>query len=137
MLKISQAQLDARIATESGFTQWFVDQFMPEELPEFHAEFTRDKLLATARRARRTAIDLGFDDPPSQAHFVALMWRLGANFFQFPGFQEIARDTATAGPVRVDRFYTQVTPDQAADAILNSDDTLLFISPLDDDEDVT
>lgn len=134
MLNITQAQLDARIATENGFTQWFVDKLMPEELPEFHAEFSRDKLLGCARRARRTAIHLGFDDPPSQAHFAGLMWRIGAGFFLFPGFREIARDTTTPGPVRIDRFYTQVTPDEAADAILNADDTLLWVSPFDDDE---
>lgn len=133
-MKLTREQLDSRIATEDGFVRWFADQFMPEQLPEFHAEFTREKLHAAARRARRTAVHFGFADPPSQAHFAALMWRVAANFFVFPGFREIANDTGRSGPSRIARFYDEVTPDQAADAILEGDDTLLFLGPFDDQE---
>lgn len=85
-------------------------------------------------RARRTALHFGFTDPPSQAHFAILMWRVAASFFLFPGFREIVAETFTAGPSRVDRLYNQVTPEQAADAILNGDDALLFSGPFDDED---
>ena len=134
MLKFTQAQLGSRIASEGGFAQWYVDAFMPEHLADFHSQFGRAKLLAVAVRARRLALRFGFTDPGSQTHFVSLMWRLGGNFFLFPGYREIVGDTQTDGVTRIDRIYAEVTPDQAADAILNGHDGLLFESPLDDAE---
>ncbi|MBL8481443.1 MAG: hypothetical protein JNJ60_04560 [Rhodocyclaceae bacterium] len=133
-LWITQEQMEARIATEDGFVTWFSEQFMQANLAEFYAAFPAEKRMAAARRARRTALHFGFFDAPSQAHFVALMWRVGANFFMFPGFREIALDRQASGPSRIDRFYTEVTPDQAADAILKADDRLLFMGPFDDDQ---
>ena len=134
VLQMSPEQMASRINTEAGFALWFAEQFMPEHLVEFHAAFPREKRLAAAVRARRTALHFGFTDPPSQAHFAILMWRVAANFFLFPGFREIVAETDTDGPSRIDRLYKQVTPDQAADAILKGDDALLFSGPLDDED---
>lgn len=134
VLQMSPEQMASRINTEAGFALWFAEQFMPEHLVEFHAAFPREKRLAAAVRARRTALHFAFTDPPSQAHFAILMWRVAANFFLFPGFREIVAETYTDGPSRIDRLYKQVTPDQAADAILKGDDALLFSGPLDDED---
>ena len=134
VLQMSPEQMASRINTEAGFALWFAEQFMPEHLVEFHAAFPREKRLAAAVRARRTALHFGFTDPPSQAHFAILMWRVAANFFLFPGFRESVAETYTDGPSRIDRLYKQVTPDQAADAILKGDDALLFSGPLDDED---
>ena len=134
VLQMSPEQMASRINTEAGFALWFAEQFMPEHLVEFHAAFPREKRLAAAVRARRTALHFAFTDPPSQAHFAILMWRVAANFFLFPGFREIVAETDTDGPSRIDRLYQQVTPDQAADAILKGDDALLFSGPLDDED---
>ena len=133
-MQVTQAQLMSRIATEAGFAQWFATKFMEENLPEFHAAFPREKRVAAAVRARRIATHLGFTDPSSHTHFAALMWRVAANFFMFPGYRQIASDRAADGPSRIDRFYTEVTADQAADAILKGQDWLLFASPFDDEE---
>lgn len=133
-LSLTRQQLDSRISTEAGFVPWFAEKFMQENLLEFYATFSEEKRMAAARRARRIAIHFGFTDAPSQAHFAALMWSVGANFFVFPGFREIAADRRASGPSRIDRFYTAVTPDQAADAIAQGDDSLLFMSPFDDED---
>lgn len=134
MLQLSAEQMATRIKTEAGFALWFAEQFMPVHLVEFHAAFLREKRLAAAVRARRTALHFGFSDPPSQAHFAILMWRVAANFFLFPGFREIVAQRCTDGPSRIDRLYNQVTPEQAADAILHGDDALLFSGPFDDED---
>ena len=134
VFQLNREQVDARIATEAGFAEWFAEKFMQEHLLEFYGEFGPAQRLDVARRARRTALHFGFDDPASQAHFAALMWRVCGNFFTFPGFREIAAQKTVDGPTRIAWFYTQVTPDQAADAILQGEDTWLFHSPLDDDE---
>lgn len=134
VLQLSPEQMASRIETEAGFALWFAEQFMPVHLVEFHAAFPREKRLSAAVRARRTALHFGFSDPPSQAHFAILMWRVAANFFLFPGFREIVAQKYTDGPSRIDRLYNQVTPEQAADAILQGDDALLFSGPFDDED---
>lgn len=134
VLQLSTEKMDARVETEAGFALWFAEQFMPVHLVEFHAAFPREKRIAAAVRARRTALHFGFSDPGSQAHFAALMWRVAANFFLFPGFREIVAQRSVDGPTRIDRFYKLVTPEQAADAVLQGDDTLLFSGPFDDED---
>mgnify|MGYP006992415906 FL=1 len=133
MLKISDSQLHSRIIHEEGFVSWFAENFMREQLANFYIAFPAEKRMAAARRARNAAIRLEITDPPSQVHFAALMWSLGANFFTFPGFREILEDVRMSGPARIHRVYTEVTADQAADAILHSDDSALFVDP-DDSE---
>lgn len=125
MMRLSEKQKYARIATEPKFVAWYVDDFMPSQLPEVLRLFKRDKLVEMVAVGRRIAVDHGFTDPPSQAHFITLMWKIGAGFFTMPGFREIALDRTRPGPERINRFYA-VSEDQAADAILAADDAVWF-----------
>jgi len=38
---------------------------------------------------RTQAIQQGFLNPSNQVQFVTLMWQLGPDFYDFPGFKEI------------------------------------------------
>lgn len=125
MLNLTNEQLLICIADESGFVDWYVERFMPEHLPEFVGLFPQEKLKDMIRRGRRIALRKRFTDPASQVHFVTLMWRVGANFFQMPGFSAIADDFSDTPSSRIDRFYA-VPSDLAAEAILAADDQVWF-----------
>jgi hypothetical protein len=71
--------------------------------------------------ARRVAIKHGFDDPPSQVHFVTLMFKIGPTFYKFPGFREITEAKGVSGPERIRRYYDEVSREQAAEAILGAE----------------
>lgn len=122
MLRIRQEQLDVFLADESWFVQWYVSSFMPDHLPGFHETFDDQELKEMVTRGRRRAIEQGFDDPPSQVHFVTLMFKIGPTFYQFPGFREITETKGVAGPERIRRYYEEVSEEQAAEAILGAED---------------
>ncbi len=122
MLKIRTEQLDAFLADESWFVRWYVEEFIPDHLPGFHETFDDRELREMTALARRTAIEKGFGDPPSQVHFVTLMFKIGPTFFKFPGFKEITEAPDLPGPERIRRYYEDVTSEQAAEAILGAED---------------
>lgn len=125
MLTIRKDQMSVGISDEKAFIDWYVNEFMPDHLPEFHESFSSEDLGRMVRRGRNEAIKYGFDDPPSQAHFVTLMWKLGPNFHHFPGFREIAEDRGQPGPERIGRFY-QVSDEEGGEAVLGADDRYWF-----------
>jgi hypothetical protein len=126
MLIIRKEHMTLRISQEEGFVDWYVNDFMPEHLAEFHESFSNEDLYRMVRNGRKEAIAYGFDDPSSQVHFVTLMWKIGANFHHFPGFKEIASTTEQSGQKRIERFYNEVTDDQGAEAVLGANDRYWF-----------
>lgn len=125
MLIIRREQMTMRLAEERGFIDWYVNEFMPDYLPEFHETFSYEDLAEMVRHGRREALKYGFDDPESQVHFITLMWKIGPNFHHFPGFREIANATDQPAPLRIERFY-QVSDEEGADAVLGADDRCWF-----------
>ena len=69
---------------------------------------------------RRYARHFRIEDVPSQMHFITLMWTVGANFFTFPGFAEVA-SSGLDGPAKIDAFYA-VDRDRAVAAVMQPDD---------------
>lgn len=126
MMEIREDQITIPISNEEGFLDWYVGEFIPEHLPEFHEALDNESLREMTKNARDEAIRCGFNDPSSQVHFVTMMWNIGPNFHHFPGFQEITNDVSQPGPERIERFYNEVTDDQAADAILGADDNYWY-----------
>lgn len=124
-MKIRTEHMTMNLAEETTFVTWYVHEFMPDYLPEFHAVFTTADLTRMVRNGRKEALAHGFTDGPSQAHFVTLMWKLGPSFHRFPRFKEIANDRQGTGPERIERFY-QVPDDQGAWAVLGADDRYWF-----------
>ena len=125
MLTIHPEQMTLKIAQEPGFVDWYSNDFMAEHLSEFHALFDNESLHEMVKNGRKEALNHGFKDPTSQVHFVTLMWHIGPDFHQFPGFQEIAHTSQQAEPERIDHFY-QVSDTQWDDAVRNSDNRHWF-----------
>ena len=105
MLNIDPEQMTLKIAQESGFVDWYSNDFMTEHLPGFHAAFAPEIRHEMVKNGRKQALKHGFKDPVSQAHFVTLMWHIGPDFYHFPGFQDIAQATRQPGPERINDFY--------------------------------
>jgi len=47
MLKLHPQQLALRIAQKPGFIDWYINDFMPEHLPEHHQAIDSDSLNST------------------------------------------------------------------------------------------
>jgi hypothetical protein len=125
VLSIRKEQMPMRLNEESGFIDWYINEFMPEYLPQFHETFNFEDLAKMVAHGRREALKYGFADPESQIHFVTLMWKIGPNFHHFPGFREIANATDQPGPMRIEQFY-HVSDEEGADAVLGADDRFWF-----------
>lgn len=111
-----------RIVSEEGFVGWYVNEFMPDNLPEFHQALSTTSLEGMVRFGRKTAITHGFSEPDSIFHFVTLMWVVGPNFMDFAGFKETLERKDLDDARRINALYS-VDRELAADAIVNADDT--------------
>jgi len=69
MLVIREDQMTMRIMEEEGFVNWYVNDFMPEHLAEFHESLSNEDLHRMVRNGRKEAIANGFNAPASQVHF--------------------------------------------------------------------
>jgi len=125
MLTIRKEQITMRLFDEVGFVDWYVNEFMPEHLSEFHEALPNEDLEEMIRHGRKEALKYGFDDPESQVHFITLMWEIGPNFYLFSGFNDIANATDQPGKLRIEQFY-QVSDEEGAEAMLGADDTFWF-----------
>jgi len=125
MLKLNPQQMLLRIAPASGFVDWYVNDFMPQQLPDYHQAIAPDTLSEMVKNGRNQADGYGFKDPVSQVHFVTLMWHIGPNFHQQPGFREIAQNTRQPGPERIDNFY-HVSDAHWDHAVQNTDERHWF-----------
>ncbi|MEJ6404348.1 hypothetical protein [Yoonia sp. 2307UL14-13] len=89
---------------------------LPEQFYSLSDEGKREMVV----NGRRYAESRDLTDPQSQAHFITLMWQIGANFFIQKGFAEIFADDALTGPQKIDRCY-DVPKESAVAAIMNAD----------------
>lgn len=121
MMRITRKQKQAFVTSDAEFARWYVDAVMKPQLPQFHLAISEQGKLEMVTNGRIWARLHGFSDATAQAHFITLMWKIGPGFFVFPGFAEIARDTAADDQARVQAFY-DVDPELAAQAILQPDD---------------
>lgn len=125
MLIIRDDQLKMNITEENGFVRWYVHQFMPDHVPYLHEAMDEATLERMIRNGRKQAIAMGFSEPGAQVHFVTLMCKIGANFYQFPGFKEIAEATHLPDQERIEAFY-QVSDEQGGAAFEGADDRFWF-----------
>ena len=106
MLIMREDQLTLPIANEKGFVDWFVTDFMPENLDEEdYDKFDEETRRRRVKHGRDIAIRYGFNDPVTQTQFVALMWRFGAHFYSYPGFWSITQTTNRPGEERIKAYY--------------------------------
>lgn len=121
VIKFTKKQMTAWADNDEAFADWYVDDFMRKNLPNFYYSVSNQGKREMTINGRTYARQLGFTDGESQAHFVTFMWAIGANFFAHPGFSEIAYNKDLTGSEKIDLFY-KVPKEAAVHAIMNPDD---------------
>jgi hypothetical protein len=111
----------ASLDDDHAFAEWFVEDVMRQYIPDPYYSVSPEGLREMTINGRSYARKCGISDFDSQAHFVILMWKIGANFWLQPGFREIASNPTIDGPTKIDRFYA-LPEDQAVHAIMNPDE---------------
>jgi len=97
-LGFANEQMIAWVENDEAFAEWYVDDLMRKDLPDFHYSVSAQGKREMTLNGRAYARQLGFADGESQAHFVTFMWTIGAIFFfTHPGFSEIANDRNLSG----------------------------------------
>lgn len=129
-LKLTSSQMrDPVMKTDQGFANWFVDEWMPEYLPDYMTGQSREMLIDMTLSARGYARHFGIHDVDSQLAFVLLCWDMGPGFFLFPGFQEIVRNPDLTGPQKIDAIE-RVDEDLAVEAFIGRNSSHWFDAPL-------
>ncbi|MQQ08042.1 hypothetical protein GFB49_06225 [Epibacterium sp. SM1979] len=124
-LQISRQVQQARVQKDPDFAEWYVEQVMRTQLQQFYWAVSNQGKREMVINGRHWARRYGLSDSEAQAHFISLMWKVGANFFVFPGFVDVVQDTSRNDMSRVEAFY-QVDQEQAAEAIIGSDDRFWY-----------
>lgn len=94
ILEFNDRQMQAMLNDDEDFIDYFTTVIMPKHLAPFAILSESVQTREMIRWGRRYAEHFGFDDPVYQVHFVVLMWKIGANFFEFPPYQQIIADEA-------------------------------------------
>ena len=129
MLIMREDQLTLGIANEQGLVDWFVTEFMPENLSEEdYDKFDEETRRRRVKHGRDIAIRYGFNDPVTQTQFVALMWRFGTPFFLYPGVKKINLSQKLSGTKRIDPYYER-SDDEFTDVVIGNHDSDWFIEP--------
>ena len=113
--------MQRHLAADSDFADWYVNSFMAQNLPTQYYSVSDQGKHEMVINGRKWARYCNFQDGEAQAHFITLMWKIGADFFCRPGFAEIAKRSAQDEMARIDAFYA-VPRELAADAIMSPDD---------------
>lgn len=120
-MRLTRRQMTAPLREDGAFADWYVENFMRSHLPQFYWSLSPEGRTEMVTNGREYARHFGFVDPVCQMQFITLMWTLGANFFVFDGFRQIAEDVTGDEAQRIAAFY-DVDPDLAAQAVMNPDD---------------
>ncbi len=115
------SQMLGPMAHDDEFAEWFVEDIMKRHIPDPYFAVSAEGLREMTVNGRVYARKCGIADTASQAHFLILMWKIGANFWLQPGFREVAMNPTIDGPTKITRFY-EVPEDQAVHAIMHPDD---------------
>lgn len=118
-LTLNLSQRSAPLNDDRAFARAYVEEVMKTHLPQDYWSLSPEGRMEMTMNGRRYARHFGIRDVPSQMMFITLMWEVGANFFMFSGFKEIAV-SAAEGPAKIDAFF-EVESDLAAEAIMNAD----------------
>lgn len=121
VLKFTDTQMYGMLSEDGDFAEWYVEEFMRKHLQYYYYEISDEGKREMTINGRNYARSFGFADPVSQAQFVTLMWQVGPNFFEFPGFREAACNASLTASEKIAAFY-EVPEEQAVNAIRNPDD---------------
>jgi len=124
MMKVSNHWMqDNYIGTDVAFSEWYVEKFMKEFLPQYYFNVSDEGKREMVINGRHYAREFNLHEPEAQAHFITLMWEIGANFYEFPGFSDVLSRDDLAEMQKIDALLDgTVTDQQAIVAIMNPDD---------------
>lgn len=119
----SDAQMGAYMQRDDHFAEWYVEDFMKSFLPQYYVNVSDDGKRRMVTNGRHYAQTYGLTANEAQAHFITLMWEIGANFDTQPGFRDVlARDDLQNMDKINHLFDGGVTEDQAVFAIMHNDE---------------
>jgi Domain of unknown function (DUF4123) len=113
------------LSEDQAFVEWYVEEFMKNNLPDFYYAVSDEGKREMCLNGRNYARLFGLNDGSSQAHFVTLMWTVGANFFTFPVFYKILANSKLSSEGKIEEIY-EVDGDDAAVAIMNKDERFWY-----------
>lgn len=118
---------DGYVGQDDKFAEWFVEEIMKDLLPEYYLNISHEGKREMVINGRRYAREFGLKDPEAQAHFIRLMWMIGANFYTFPGFRDVLARDDLQDMERIDSFFDgTVSEQEAVQAIMKADESYWF-----------
>lgn len=122
MLQIRQEQIYGLLKEDEAFARWYMWEFMPRHLPEYHfSAIHKDSKQEMILQGRAYARRFHLEEAPSHIHFITLMFKIGPNFFEFPGFHDALTSRRVHESDVIDALYRVSTAD-AERAIKGADD---------------
>ena len=119
-MKILSSQRQAPPSADGPFLDWFVGEFMTEELRDFVDDLGPDTCRRLSLNGRRYAEHFGFYRDDLQAQFIFLMWTIGPDFWRFGGFARALEEKGLPPEDRIEALFA-VPDDDAEVAIEYSD----------------
>lgn len=125
-MEFDRLQMNAMLTDDEDFVNYFTSEIMPKHLPVY-ADMANDwATKGMVTWGRRYAEYFGFADPIYQIHFVVLMWKVSANFFEFEPYKDILADRDQSEEERMERCNLEPTYEQDSHALLNGNEDCWF-----------
>jgi hypothetical protein len=120
---LTSAQMGAYLRQDEDFAEWYVEEFMKNFLPQYYFNVSDDGKRRMVTNGRHYAQGYGLNANEAQAHFVTLMWEIGANFDLQPGFRDVLARSDLQNMDKINHLFDGgVTEDQAVFAIQHNDE---------------
>lgn len=135
MLQLRREQLEAIQQDDTIFVEWYVEDIMKQFFAHLYFSLTAAGKREMVLNGRRWARAYGLSTAEAQGHFISLMWDIGPNFHQFPGFRDILERTNIVEMEKIDLIYSDnITHAQSQAALQGADDSYWYLGPSGDDK---
>lgn len=118
-MRITTEQMQGPGMPRDEYVDWFVDEFMVENLNDWVEAMGRDACRRFTNNGVRYANYFGITRDDLVAQFLYLMWSVGPDFWRFPGFSDVLARRELTQEQRINALF-EVPEDQAATAIENA-----------------
>ncbi len=119
----SDALMGVHLRRDDDFADWYVEEFMKGFLPQYYFNVSDDGKRRMVINGRHYAMDHGLTANEAQAHFITLMWEIGANFDLQPGFRDVLARRDLANMDKINHLFDGgVTEEQAVFAVMHNDE---------------
>ncbi|MBL3587614.1 hypothetical protein JMM61_20060 [Rhodovulum sulfidophilum] len=111
-MQIGTDQMQGPPMGETAFLDWFVGEFMVENLSGWIDDMGTQTCRLFSANGRRYAHHFGIRRDDLVAQFLYLMWAVGPNFWRFPGFAEVLARRDLSEAAKIDALFE--VPDKLA-----------------------